>query len=84
MSTSSLSQALIALRAQLAELHLSAAERSRLENLVGQIESEISADPATASAHAELPSLIERFEVEHPTLTQALNRVMVSLSNMGI
>ena len=27
---------------------------------------------------------IEQFEVEHPRLTGALNRIMVSLSNIGI
>lgn len=32
----------------------------------------------------DLPDILRRFEVEHPALTDSINRVLVTLSNMGI
>lgn len=35
-------------------------------------------------ALGDLSTLLRRFEVEHPELTDSLNRVFVTLGNMGI
>jgi len=37
-----------------------------------------------ASDLTDLPQLLRRFEAEHPALTDSINRVLVTLANMGI
>lgn len=32
----------------------------------------------------DLPNMLRKFETEHPELTDSINRVMLTLSNMGI
>lgn len=76
-----ISQALEALRQEIKALNLSAEQEARLDSLFGKFEAE---ELSGQEFSQELPNLLERFETEHPTLTQVLNQVMVSLGNMGI
>ncbi|MBI5619072.1 MAG: DUF4404 family protein [Gammaproteobacteria bacterium] len=88
MSRDQLHQALEALRAALAEFGSGDAEkRARIEGLIAALERQIDAPEGSATdaeLNAELPTLVEHFEVEHPRLTAILNDLMVTLSGMGI
>lgn len=81
MATENLNEAIAELRQEIGMLPAGSAERSRLETLLNRLEDELEDNRAVSQ---EIPGLIERFEVEHPTLTEALNRIMVSLGAMGI
>lgn len=73
------------LRAELGQLDgdVEARLRSVIAELEGQIEALGSAQES-ASMVDNLKRHIEQFEVEHPKVTNILNDVMVTLSNMGI
>lgn len=61
--------------------------RERLEKLVAEVESHLdepSDEERRQRVDDELRDLIQGFEVEHPKVTGFLNRVMVTLSNLGI
>ena len=60
--------------------------REHLEGLVGELEVHLDDTPETReqSILGSLTGLIDQLEVEHPKLTNTLNQMMVSLSNMGI
>lgn len=88
MANDKLHLSITELRTEIARLELGdSSARERIEQLIHQLEQQAN-DPDDLApgreAHQELPGLIERFEAEHPDLTQVLNRIMVSLSNMGI
>ena len=55
--------------------------KARIEALVQEIEDQ--ADEPSGVID-NLQNLIETLEVEHPRITSLLNRMMMSLSNMGI
>ena len=61
--------------------------KQTLESLILELERKLE-DPSDAAHHESLVGsvrkAIERFEVEHPSTTQLLNNIMVSLHNMGI
>ena len=85
MSRAQLEQALQRLRAELDQLDgdVEARLRGVIAELEGQIEALDSAQES-ASMVDNLKRHIEQFEVEHPKVTNILNDVMVTLSNMGI
>ena len=85
MSRAQLEQALQRLRAELDQLDgdVEARLRGVIAELEGQIEALDSAQES-ASMVNNLKRHIEQFEVEHPKVTNILNDVMVTLSNMGI
>ncbi len=88
MANDKLHLSITELRTEIARLELGdPSARDRIEQLIAQLEQQ-DQDPEDLTpgraASQELPGLIERFEVEHPELTLVLNRIMVSLSNMGI
>ncbi len=62
--------------------------RNRLGSLVENIEKTTSTLAIQEEEHHglldDIRSAIDHFEVEHPRITEALNRIMVALSNMGI
>lgn len=66
------------LKAEIKSLNLDTEHQAKLDELVNQLE----AEPQGVSL--DIPHLIERFEAEHPALTNTLNQIMVTLSNMGI
>ena len=55
--------------------------KTRLEELVKRLESEVEADSGLSN---EVYGVVEQFEVDYPQLVQVLNRVAVTLSDMGI
>ena len=61
--------------------------KRRMRRLVADLERQLE-DSGDSERHGllldSLREYIEQFEVEHPRLTGALNRIMVSLSNIGI
>ena len=88
MSRAELERALEKLRSELAALDPAAADaRQRLAALVDEIEQALGG-LETAADHASilerLKHQVEVFEVEHPRVTNILNDILVTLSNMGI
>jgi hypothetical protein len=88
MSKQELKDSLGALRRELAELGPeAAAARDRLTALADEMETELEA-LETPADHASLldkvQQQVEAFEVEHPRVTNILNDIMVTLSNLGI
>lgn len=87
MSKEELQKSLSALHAQVEKLDTAdPAVKARVEALVGDIERQIESpdDTEDAGVIGRLQSAIEHFEVEHPQLTGVLNRIMMTLSDMGI
>ena len=88
MSQADLEQSLAALRAELEAIDATQSDvRVRLEPLIGELEHAVGTlnEPAADSSLSErLGAHIESFEVEHPRVTNILNDIMVTLSNLGI
>lgn len=75
--------AIAELRRELAALDAGdSAARARIEQLMAQIEGQLHEAPE--SLQQSFADTIREFEVEHPRLTAALERVMLALSSMGI
>ena len=65
----------------------SAKVKERLTNLVTVMEQEFNQSENLAESAVDseaIANLIEQFEVEHPRITETLNRIMVTLGSMGI
>lgn len=88
MNKSELRETLEGLRADLSRLQFRDPQsRDRVQQLISAIERQIdNADDGNTAAglRNDLKSAIERFEVEHPSLTATLNQIATSLSSMGI
>ena len=63
-----------------------ARDRERMEALISAIERQLrhSDDGQREELLDALPGAIKQLEVEHPTLTAILSRVITALSSMGI
>ncbi len=88
MGQEELRESLEHLRAEIEEADLSQGEaRAQLEALVVDIERRLEA-PEDHSQHetlvANLKDAFDRFKTEHPRATAILNRVLVSLGEVGI
>jgi CII-binding regulator of phage lambda lysogenization HflD len=87
MSREDLEQSLDGLREEIAKLDDTDAAKERLgallTSLERQLDDTIDSDEDDSVAE-QVQSQIEHFEVEHPHVTAILNRIMVTLSNMGI
>ncbi len=61
-------------------------EKGRLEALIGEIEANLDGQPVEeqASLLAGLRSRLSEFESEHPTASGVAQRLMQTLSDMGI
>jgi len=59
---------------------------NKINELLDELNNELIAEPESSSDTdlTDLPKLLQRFEAEHPALTDSINRVMVTLANMGI
>ncbi len=77
---SDIQEALTDLKAELEQMPTSS-HKTRLENLVRRLETEVDAETELSP---EVYGVLEQFEVEHPQLVQVLNRIAVTLSDMGI
>jgi chaperonin cofactor prefoldin len=88
MSRAELKQSLERLRRELAALGPNDSEvRERLSPLIDEIEQEIGTLATSDNQASQLEKLrnhVEAFEVEHPRVTNILNDIMVTLSNLGI
>ncbi|MCU1718700.1 DUF4404 family protein [Pseudomonas sp. 5P_3.1_Bac2] len=88
MPASLLQQQLQQLRAQLAEQStLSDSERDELLSLSLQIEQQLAQDMggvADGNLVDGVNLAVERFEVDHPTLSVTLRSIVQGLANMGI
>jgi len=85
MNSNDLHQLITDLRVELDALDINdQASRQRIEALIVELEEQIEPGPRATSLYNSMPSMIEQFEVDHPRLTQVLNRIATSLSEMGI
>lgn len=85
MSETDLKQSIAELRHEITQVS-NDATRSHLEELLSELEAHFEAS-STLEAQGLSGSLtrwIEQYEVEHPKITNLLNQMMTSLSNMGI
>ena len=69
---------------EIESLHLEEEAISRLTGLVDEIRAHDVEQAASPQLIETVDSLITHFEAEHPTLIGVLNRLLVSLSNMGV
>ena len=86
MSKEDLRRSLDALQTELEQI-TDPAVKDRIAHLIKDIERQINEPEAPEhgqKAQQKLPGLIEQFEAEHPKITESLNRLMVTLSGMGI
>ncbi|CAI8974973.1 MULTISPECIES: DUF4404 family protein [Pseudomonas] len=87
MSARELQDQLNALREQLDKNPpLTDVEREDLHNLMQQIEFELELETKTQDVNLvdNVNLAVERFELEHPTLSDALRRIGTALYSMGI
>ncbi len=65
---------------------LSQAERENLQQLMGQIQSQIELESATqdTSLADGVNLAVERFELEHPGIAGTLRNIVQTLGNIGI
>jgi 3-hydroxyacyl-[acyl-carrier-protein] dehydratase len=87
MSRDQLHEPLERLRAEIKQLgDEDEAIKQRMKQLVADLERKLDSEDSEHEPQLieGLRSSIESFEVEYPRLTAALNRIMVSLSNIGI
>lgn len=87
MSQEEIRESLQQLRSELDVLGDSAPEvRTRLLSLVEDLEEQLGSLPREDNPLSleYLRQLAEDFEVEHPRITSLVNRILVTLSNMGV
>ncbi|MFK9083745.1 DUF4404 family protein [Pseudomonas neuropathica] len=87
MSARELQDQLNALREQLEQNPpLTEVEREDLHKLMQQIEFELELETKTQDVNLadNVNMAVERFELEHPTLSDALRRIGTALHSMGI
>ncbi len=85
MNPTALHQLITDLRIELDALDIDdQASRQRIEALIAELEDQADIGPRAIALSGSMPSYIEQFEVDHPRLTQVLNRIAVTLSEMGI
>jgi septal ring factor EnvC (AmiA/AmiB activator) len=56
----------------------------KINALLDQLYKEINENEESPPDLHDLSSALRRFEAEHPALTDSINRILVTLSNMGI
>lgn len=87
MNEQELQRALSALRAELDQLPASAPGRPRMLDLLARIEAELASSsnaPPEESLLDGIHQAAAEFEVEHPQTSALLQRIVQTLSNMGI
>lgn len=65
-----------------AEQHI----QDKIDGLLSDLEQELNSpsEDEHPTDLTDLPQLLRKFETEHPELTDSINRVLVTLGNMGI
>ncbi len=86
MSQQDIRELLQGLDDALKELSIDEASRAKLDTLVNDLEAQLQSPVAMAetSLPDQVDELVATFESEHPTLAGILNRLMVTLSSMGV
>ncbi len=88
MSNEAINQSIEALHAEINQLDTPDSEvKGKLLSLIGELENQLQYPEKTEHKDANLqtlPTLIEQFEAEHPSVTSALSRLLNTLSGMGI
>ncbi len=91
MSQADLAQSLAALHAEIDKLEATdIAVKEKLLVLIDDIEKQMQVPDGQMTSRSQpkvtqkLPELIEQFELEHPQITNSLNRLLTTLSGMGI
>jgi biopolymer transport protein ExbB/TolQ len=81
-----LNEALQALRDEIDNLNTDESRKQSLNALADQVEQQFddSSNSENQGLIESLEETISEFEVEHPALTSIINRLLVTLSNMGI
>lgn len=82
-----LNEALQALRSEIQSLDTDENRKHSLNNLADKIEQQLDDSSPDTKNHGLIETLeetINEFEVEHPALTSIINRILVTLGNMGI
>jgi hypothetical protein len=80
-----LNEAIQSLREEIKTLKTDESRKQSLNALADQIESQFDdSDLKNQGLVESLEAAIGEFEVEHPDLTAIINRILVTLSNMGI
>jgi uncharacterized coiled-coil DUF342 family protein len=81
-----LNEALQALRDEINNLNTDESRKQSLNTLADQVEQQFddSSNSGNQGLIESLEETISEFEVEHPALTSIINRLLVTLSNMGI
>ncbi len=81
-----LNEALQALRNEIDNLNTDESRKQSLNALADQVEQQFddSSNPENQGLIESLEETISEFEVEHPALTSIINRLLVTLGNMGI
>lgn len=88
MKNKDLKESLDALQSELSKLQSADAElKDKITGIVERLEQQLDypedvEDGDSVTEH--LRHVIEQFEAEHPSTTGILNRIMVTLANMGI
>lgn len=87
MNEQELQHTLSALRAELDQLPASAPGRPRMLELLARIEAELASSSTSPPEDSLLDGIHQaatEFEVEHPQASALLQRIVQTLSNMGI
>lgn len=81
-----LNEALQALRNEIDNLNTDESRKQSLNALADQVEQQFddSSNTENQGLIESLEETIGEFEVEHPALTSIINRLLVTLANMGI
>ncbi len=82
-----LNEALQALRDEIRSLNTDEERKHSLNALADKIEQQLGDSPSNTKnlgLTETLEETISEFEVEHPALTSIINRILVTLGNMGI
>ncbi len=81
-----LNEALQALRDEINNLKTDESRKQSLNALADQVEQQFddSSNSENQGLIESLEETISEFEVEHPALTSIINRLLVTLGNMGI
>lgn len=82
-----LDEAIQALRDEIRSLNTDEERKHSLNALADKIEQQLDDSPSNTKnlgLTETLEETISEFEVEHPALTSIINRILVTLGNMGI
>ncbi len=88
MGTEEIQASLASLQREVESLDAAdSATRERLTQLIADVQKQLDSDDENEPAGStsdHVASLIEQFEVEHPRITETLNRILTILGESGI